>query len=80
MGRRGEKVSVCESRFIARFWIATHTTQVVHGPVEGEPHSFSVEGRARLQQLQSVQRRLDPERGHLGSRKPLPEEEKKRDG
>lgn len=65
-------ILVCERRFVARFWVAAHTTQVVHGPVEGETHSFSVEVRARLHQLHAVQSRVDPEGCHFGSRKPLP--------
>lgn len=48
--------------------------QVVRGSVEGEPHSFSDVGGARLRQLEFVERLVDLERSHLGSRKPLPEE------
>lgn len=47
---------------------------MVHGSVEGEPHSFSdIEG-ASLRQLDSVKRLVDTEGIHLGSRKPLPKE------
>lgn len=62
---RGKFQSVRAGLFVARFWIATHTTQVVHGPVEGKPHGLSVERRARLHQLQAVQRWVDPEGRHL---------------
>lgn len=58
----------------ARLQLAADTVHVVHGSVEGEPHSFSdVEG-ASLCQLDSVQHLVDTEGSHLGSRKPLPEE------
>lgn len=54
--------------------LAVDTVQVVHGSVEGEPHSFSDPGGASLRQLDFVERLVDPEGSHLGSRKPLPEE------
>lgn len=52
--------------------LAAHTVQVVHGSVEGELHSFSDAGGASLRQLDFVERLVDPEGSHLGSRKPLP--------
>lgn len=58
----------------ARLQLATDTVQMVHGSVEGEPHSFSDTGGARLRQLEFVECLVDPEKSHLGTRKPLPEE------
>lgn len=71
-GGRGGGISVRGGE--AGAWLrlaATDTVQVVDGSVEGELHSFSEAGGARLRQLDSVER-LDPERSHLRSRKPLP--------
>lgn len=52
--------------------LAAAAAQVVHGSVEGEPHSFPDAGGASLRQLDFVERLVDPEGSHLGSRKPLP--------
>lgn len=64
--------SVRDGEVDARLRLAADTPQVVHRPVEGEPHSFSDAGGASFRQLDSVEGLVDPEGGQLGSRKPLP--------
>lgn len=48
--------------------------QVVHGAAEGDLHGLSDAGRASLHHFDFVDGFVHPQRNHLGSRKPLPEE------
>lgn len=78
-GRAGEEGGLVRGgEASALLQLAANTVQVVHGSVKGEPHSFSDAGGTSLRQLNFVERLVDPEGSHLGSRKPLPEEREER--
>lgn len=57
--------------------LVLHDAQVVHGAAEGDLYGLPNAGCASFHHLDFVDGFVHPQRNHLGSRKPLPEENQK---